>query len=238
MAGMKVDRRGREEGIRPAVWLFALISVGACALTLYLVAGASEIDEGPEVVAEDTDQGDDPYWTEHRRSRFESDLEREREYDPNLDPLLNAEYASPDGPDPQMDAMERWLGPQDGGVPMHFNPTYHRGAIADIEGLALEPGTQCDVRVLPVQTYRFSCLIRVMCDGLVLYPDPDQGAGYVECDIEDGQPVAAMDDGFTFADGDPTVSFDRRHMRVTISDEGPGVPHFRAEIDLVGPRRL
>jgi hypothetical protein len=137
-----------------------------------------------------------------------------------------------------MEAMERWLGPGDAGVPMHFNPTYARGQLSHIEGIALTPGTTCDIRVLPVQAYRFSCLIRVMCDGLVLYPDPDQGAGYVECDLEDGQPVAAIDDGFTFADGDPTVHFDRRGMRVTISDDGPGVPRFRAEIDLVGQRRL
>lgn len=231
-------RPEQREGIRPTIWLFALFCVGACALTLYLVAGASELEEPPpEAHAYDLD--DDPYWTERRRARFEESRGYDRPYDPNLDPRLNADrHASRDDADPQMQAMERWLGPVDGGVPMHFNPTYHRGAITDIEGIALEPGTQCDVRVLPVRTYRFSCMIRVMCDGLVLYPDPEQGAGYVECDVENGQPITAVDDGYTFADGDPTVSFDRRHMRVTISDDGPGVPNFHAEIDLVGPRRL
>jgi hypothetical protein len=136
-----------------------------------------------------------------------------------------------------MEAMERWLGPRDGGVPMHFTPTYEVGELAHIEGIALEPGTSCDVRVLPVQTNSFSCMIRVTCDGLVLYPDPDQNAGYVACDVENGQPMAAIDDGYTHADGDPTVRFDRRGLRVTVSDDGPGVPNFRAEIEL-RPRRM
>ncbi len=229
------SRGSEREQIRPTVWLFVGFIVGACVLALYLVIDLSDIDAGrPEVAT----AHEDPYWTDHRRHRWASRHERSQIYDPNTDPGLSAAYRDPDAPDPQVEAMERWLGPSDGGVPMHFNPTYEVGELAHVEGIAaLEPGTTCDIRVLPIQAYRFSCMIRVMCDGLVLYPDPDQGAGYVECDVEDGQPMAAIDDGYTHTDGDPTVRFDRRGLRVTVSDDGPGVPAFRAEIELQ-PRRL
>jgi hypothetical protein len=229
-------RRREEERIRPTVWLFVAFCVGACVLTLYLVADFSDVETGPEVVADYED-----HYEPERRSRrhhwSEPDPGGEAYYGHAADPRAVVDQRDPDAPDPQLDAMERWLGPRDGGVPMHFNPTYEVGEIAHIEGIALEPGTSCDVRVLPIETYSFSCLIRVTCDGLVLYPDPDQSAGYVECDVEDGQPMAAIDDGYTHADGDPTVSFDRRRLRVTVSDDGPGVPNFRAEIEL-RPRRM
>lgn len=218
--------------VRPVLWLLALLGVGVCALTVYLVVDASDIDRGPEVA-----RADDP------RSVHRGDVRRRwldapsshaaREYDPALDPTLIHE---PNGPDPQMAAMDRWVGPVDGGVPFHFNPTTSRGEITTIEGLPLQPGTACNVRILPIRTGGFSCMIRVMCDGLVLYPDPIQGAGYVACDVEDGRPTSAIDDGFTFADGDPTVHFNRDRRRVTVADDGPGVPHFRAEIELSGPQ--
>ncbi|MBW2463136.1 MAG: hypothetical protein JRH11_15910 [Deltaproteobacteria bacterium] len=225
--------QSEQEEVRPVVWLFALICVGACALTVYLVAGASDLDDGPEIVRVDQSNSVARGDTRRRWTADGPSSHGPRTYDPALDPAL---MHHTDEADPQMAAMDRWSGPVDGGVPFHFNPTTSRGEIATIEGLPLSPGTACNVRILPIRTGGFSCMIRVMCDGLVLYPDPSQGAGYVDCDVEDGRPTSAIDDGFTFADGDPTVHFDRQRHRVTISDDGPGVPHFRAEIELSGPR--
>lgn len=221
--------------VRPAVWLFALVCVGACALTVYLVAGASDIDHGPEVVRQDDRPTDRRRDDSQRWRQADPSSHSPRNYDPDLDPALIHED---DGPDPQMEAMDRWTGPADAGVALHFTPTTSRGQIASIEGLPLATGTECSVRVLPIQTYGFSCMIRVVCDGIVLYPDPEQGAGYVACDVENGRPTTAIDDGYTYADGDPTVHFDRHRRRVTISDDGPGVPHFRAEIELGRQRFL
>ena len=86
------------------------------------------------------------------------------------------------------------------------------------------------MRVLPVQTYAFNCLVRVMCEGRVLYPNPEQTAGYAPCEVEDGRPLRAVDDGHTAADGDPLVRVDVQAGTVTVEDRGDGVDAYRATL--------
>jgi hypothetical protein len=224
-----------EERIRPVVWLFVLASLLGAFGALYAIAAATR-GSGDEVAAESAR----PFW---ERGRGEHSTGRTRRVwngasfvgdEPAVGeaPTFEAATAA-DVRDPQVEAMERFMGPADGGVVPHFYPTYRTGRLASIRGdVPLPEGTSCEVRVLPVQTMQFSCLIRVMCDGVVLYPDPDQNAGYVECNLEGGAPATATDDGYSFADGDPTVAFDARAGSVSITDDGPGVPRFSAIVTL------
>lgn len=146
--------------------------------------------------------------------------------------------ADDDDYDPQMWAMRRSYRIQaDGGMPLPFPPSEHEASIVESEGeLGVASGASCEVRVLPVRTPRFNCLARVVCDGRVLYPNPEQTAGYVPCEIEDGEAVAAADDGHTALDGDPLIRFDLRNGTVTVEDRGDGVAPFRATLR-IGRRR-
>lgn len=111
--------------------------------------------------------------------------------------------------------------------------------LTSVEGdVPFQAGTSCEVRTLPVRAGRFNCLIRVMCDGMVVYPEARQQAGYVSCDVENGAAVRAVDDGITSADGDPTVHFDAESRRVVVTDDGPGVRAFRAELSLGPSERM
>jgi hypothetical protein len=134
--------------------------------------------------------------------------------------------------DPQMWAMHHSFHTDgDAGVAMPFSPIEHEARIVSHEGtLASSPNASCEVRVLPVEAGRFNCLVRVLCGGRVIYPDPDQTAGYAPCDVQDGQPVRAFDDGETSADGDPLVDLDLRAGTLTIEDRGNGVSPFRATL--------
>src|SRR5690606_2674085 len=131
--------------------------------------------------------------------------------------------ASPDDEpsDPQMAAMRRSFrldtDASTGSLP--FEPFQRRARIVDSEGaLPVSRNASCEVRVLPVQTYAFNCLVRVMCEGRVLYPNPEQTAGYAPCEVEDGRPLRAVDDGHTAADGDPLVRVDVQAGTVTVED--------------------
>ncbi len=135
-----------------------------------------------------------------------------------------AEHGPPRN-DPQMFAM--WLsyrnappGPGEE-PPLPFEPTAHRAELIDATGDLASSPTNCDVRVLPVTSGPFNCVVRVMCDGRVLYPNAQQTAGYVPCEIENGQPVRALDEGGTARDGDPIVDLDleRGTVRVEEYDE-------------------
>ncbi|HEY8429092.1 MAG TPA: hypothetical protein VIL20_11985 [Sandaracinaceae bacterium] len=135
--------------------------------------------------------------------------------------------------DPQMWAMRRSFGlSEDGGAAaLPFVPIEQEARIVDSDGeLGVSPDAACRVRVLPVRTQRFNCLARVVCDGRVLYPNPTQTAGYLPCDVEDGRPVRAVDDGHTALDGDPLFRLDLESGTVTVEDRGDGVSPFRATL--------
>jgi len=146
--------------------------------------------------------------------------------------------AGPPAADPQVAAYERsWqrfgdAGP--GGRAPDFSPVTHLGVLQSIEGDApVSEGARCEVRLLPVLSSLFNCVVRVACDDVVLYPDPDQQAGYAPCDVSDGVALRATDDGVTPEDGDPTVDVDVLGRRVRVQDRGPGVTPFSADIGLV-----
>jgi hypothetical protein len=137
--------------------------------------------------------------------------------------------------DPQMDAMRhsyRFEGDA-GGVALPFDPTNRGARVIDSDGaLPVAPNASCEVRVLPVEAGGFNCLVRVICDGRVLYPNPTQTAGYAPCEVENGQPISALDDGHTAADGDPLVRLDIRAGTVTVEDRGDGVDAYRATLQI------
>jgi hypothetical protein len=134
--------------------------------------------------------------------------------------------------DPQRTAMSRSFGRDgDAGAALPFAPVTRAARIVRHEGaLAVPPDAACEVRVLPVRSGRFNCLVRVLCGGEVLYPNPSQTAGYVPCTLEDGAPLAAEDRGHTALDGDPRVRLDLREGTVTVEDRGDGVAAFSATL--------
>jgi hypothetical protein len=141
--------------------------------------------------------------------------------------------------DPQVAAYERsWrrygdAGPGGGHAP-DFSPVTHLGVLRSVDGSApVSAGARCEVRLLPVLSSLFNCVVRVACDDVVLYPDEAQQAGYAPCDVSDGVAMRATDDGVTHEDGDPTVDVDVAGRRVRVQDHGPGVAPFSADIGLI-----
>jgi hypothetical protein len=137
--------------------------------------------------------------------------------------------------DPQLAAMWRSFhhrrDAESEAPPLPFEPLAHRAELVDAEGDVSASPQSCDVRVLPVSSGRFNCVVRVTCDGAVLYPNPSQNAGYVPCDIENGRPVRAVDDGRTDADGDPLVDLDLEGGTITVEDYGAdGQRRYRATL--------
>ena len=116
-----------------------------------------------------------------------------------------------------------------------FQPTAYRGHVLDADGDVAGQVESCAVRVLPVVSHAagFNCVIRVVCDGRTLYPNPTQSAGYVGCEVDSGRAVRAVDARGTSADGDPIVRFDSERNLVTVEDYDPrGGRQYRATIRL------
>lgn len=153
-----------------------------------------------------------------------------------LDPWLGPSAPRPDGPrhvtpsglgtyatgvahedDPQMQAFERsYTTAEDAGVRQPFSIAYHRGTLVSASGTAVRPGASCEVRVLPVQSYSFNCLVRVMCDDVVIYPDDALRAGYAPCEVQGSEAITAVDDSST--DGDREIDLDVRARSVVIEE--------------------
>ncbi len=192
-----------------------------------LVADELDADSVPDVEGEGEDG-----WRHHEWRDPGENAEQPPGPTPTRDGRIPSDNVDDEHYDPQMAAMRRSFRiEQDAGVPLPFNPTERRATLVSTTGTPPVSGNaSCDVRVLPVQTRDFNCLVRVVCDGHVLYPNPTQTAGYVPCEIEDGQPVSAVDDGHTAADGDPLIRLDLREHTVTIEDMGDGVAPFSATL--------
>ncbi|MBN8614282.1 MAG: hypothetical protein J0L92_27025 [Deltaproteobacteria bacterium] len=119
--------------------------------------------------------------------------------------------------DPQMAAFQRsYTTAEDAGVRQPFSIAYHRGTLVSASGVAVHPGASCEVRVLPVQSYAFNCLVRVTCDDVVIYPDDALRAGYAPCEIEGSEAVSAVDDSST--DGDREIDLDVRGRSVLVQE--------------------
>lgn len=100
-----------------------------------------------------------------------------------------------------------------------FRPTGRRGRITSSSGLDLPPDASCDVRVLPVaDSSGFNCLVRVVCGGVVVYPNRSQTAGYVACEVDERGPRSAQDSMPSVRDGDPSVTLDLASGTVQVGD--------------------
>jgi hypothetical protein len=135
--------------------------------------------------------------------------------------------------DPQMLAFEQsFRGDVDAGVPQPFSIAYHRGTLVSASGVrGVSPGASCEVRVLPVRSYEFNCLVRVTCDDVVIYPDDALRAGYAPCTIEGSEAVSAVDDSST--DGDREIDLDVRARSVVVQEhQGASTPSLHARVQL------
>jgi hypothetical protein len=225
--------------IRPSLWVLALVTVtGLGVLTWWLLTPSEGGPRADEQAALESGHrsgfGDS---SSSNGSRRRSLAANGSSGGPNLPwtPLRVGGWGVSDEPeDPQLLAMRRTLNmlPDAGGPAPPFHPVSTRARLTRVEGtLPVSAGASCEVRVLPVQTDAYNCLVRVMCEGVVIYPDNAQTAGYAPCDVRDGIPYAALDDGVTNADGDPTVSVNAETGQVTVSDDGPGVNRFAATLE-------
>ena len=191
-------------------------------------------DPAPSVVidpvADDSEPGEgEDAW---RRHRWQPEAE-------TIAPVPPEEGPSPGDPhdrdavyDPQTRAMQRAFGVEgDAGVPLPFEPTEHPAVLVSSEGAKpSDRAAGCDVRVLPVRTREFNCVVRVMCGGEVLYPNESQTAGYVPCELDGRRVLRATDEGTTGEDGDPALWLDLVRGTVRVEDRGEGVSPYRATL--------
>ena len=126
-----------------------------------------------------------------------------------------------DEDDPQMRAFRQsYRSETDAGISQPFSIVYHRGTLVSTSGVAgLSAGATCEVRVLPVTSYAFNCLLRVTCDGVVLYPDDALQAGYAPCEVEAGRVISAVDD--SSRDGDREIDINTRTRTVNVRETDP-----------------
>ena len=224
-------KRDGEGSRRMVVGLLALGMIGALAVGAWALSDAPEVR--PDAFAERSAQG---VGTErgHRGHGWVGSGARARGWSASADGGVAVV-------DPQMAAFERsWQRFGDAGVGSapgpEFSPTTHLGVLRAVEGsLPLAAGARCEVRLLPVLSSLFNCVIRVACDDVVLYPDSSQEAGYAPCSVSDGIAMSASDDGTTAQDGDPRLEVDVLGRRVHVSDEGPNSALRSAEIGLLRP---
>lgn len=123
--------------------------------------------------------------------------------------------------DPQLSSFRRAWSDES---PPPFEPVEQRAHVVRAHGIDIDPNEPCEVRVLPVRG-QFTCLVRVMCGERVVYPNPSESAGYLNCTLDEHGRVAGADTAPTTIDGDPEIRFDRDSGRVRISNldwNGPG----------------
>lgn len=243
-------------GVRPGIWVMAALFVSGVAFVLFQVSRFDAVESSRAAAAERAREPSGAR-ADRRSSRSaasaggggasaggggyqrhdwgrESELSRRIALGLPQPGFWRAPPASSEE-DPQLAAMWRsfhWQREADAEAPpLPFEPTAHRAELVHAEGDVAASPTSCDVRVLPVEASGFNCVVRVMCDGAVLYPNPSQNAGYVPCELEDGRPVRAVDDGQTDRDGDPLVDLDLVGGTVTVEDYAPdGSRRYRATL--------
>lgn len=133
--------------------------------------------------------------------------------------------------DPQMMAFERSFSTaEDAGVRQPFSIAYHRGTLVSASGVSVHPGASCEVRVLPVRSFEFNCLVRVTCDDVVIYPDDALRAGYAPCEIEGSEAISAIDESST--DGDREIDLDVRGRSVVVQERIGDDPIVSARVVL------
>lgn len=238
-----------DENIRPSLKLAAvLVILAAAALVAWVVSAPFdsdrtergggrtegdplawfEPDAGPGIAARRVGPsepvraddprvtGEEPEWTGEGRPR-----PRPRARDPQLERSLASLRHAPDAGLGLFDTMER------------------TGRVTSISGDApIGVGAMCSVRVLPVLTSRFNCMVRVICDGVLLYPDPSEDAGYVDCRVVDGVPATAHDHMATYQDTDPKVRIDMMQSKIEVGDDSPEGGTYLASISLDTRRPL
>lgn len=101
----------------------------------------------------------------------------------------------------------------DGGTPAPFAAVLATARVRTSDG-PTAAGSPCEVRVLPVARAGFNCVVRVLCAGDVLYPNASQTAGYLTCEVRDGQVRGAHDDAED--DGDPRLRLDLDARRAEV----------------------
>jgi hypothetical protein len=80
-------------------------------------------------------------------------------------------------------------------------------------------GDVCSVSVRPASGVRkTNCRVVVRCGETTLYGRV--GAGYAYCDVREGAPELATDEGETFEDGDPMLALNLAAGHLIVSDEG------------------
>lgn len=245
-------------GIRPSLWIAAAVVAGGVIAVIAAVNHDEPRDARAE--AERSEREDEPNRAssrsggdrrvaargssrrarsggayEHHDWSTESELSRRIALGLPQSGFWEQPYDQVREQDPQLAAMWRSFqdlrAPDSEAPPLPFEPIAHRAQLIDSEGEVASNPSSCDVRVLPVQTGQFNCVVRVTCDGTTLYPHDGQDAGYVPCDVENGRAVRALDDGGTDSDGDPLVDLDLAAGTVTVEDYAPdGQRRYRATL--------
>lgn len=197
--------------------LAVLVLAGAVALGVLLVASAFGHERERGAQRDDPAHGDPIVgvlapWT---GASTPSEATRTAGAQPAF--VIGAPASGPREDDPQMRAFERsYATADDAGVRQPFSIAYHRGTLVSASGTSVHPGARCEVRVLPVQSYDFNCLVRVTCDDVVIYPDDALRAGYAPCRIEGSEAVTAIDESST--DGDREIDLDVRSRSVLVEE--------------------
>lgn len=140
--------------------------------------------------------------------------------------------------DPQRDRMRRSFRVlADGGLEAPFDALRLPVRIESHEGtLPVSPTAACELRVLPLREPPFDCLVRVMCAGEVLYPNPSQTAGLNRC-VREGDRLTTIDDPVPAeVDGDPRIAVDLEAGTILVSTEGEPGQRFSARLRSLGDR--
>ena len=225
-------------------WPLVAAAIAALGLAALLLFGVGQLFARPDRLADRRADllgasADGPPLAPGRRTKrttWHGQAETPRASDPAVDRVV---ARAPDAPDPQLERSQATTGGVDGGVGS-FGVVAYRGHVASVQGDSpVRPGAACDVRVLPVASGGFNCLVRVICEGSLLYPNPDETAGYVSCTVDSGVgsgPTYAADQMPSGNDGDPRLTFDTSQQRVLVGDGGEGMRDYLATITLDAPR--
>lgn len=208
--------------MRPTVWLAAMAIVLACAAFAISIARWIERGGMVEVARDIAERATTEGSLEPRPRLAEADLDAGVSFAWPLD-IRTSE--SPDmHRDPQLAASQRSFGVEDAALPPPFHETWARGHLVSVSGAPeMQRGDECWVRVLPVMSGSFNCLVRITCDDVVVYPDAVEHAGYAPCDVDQGRVLAGRDESPTGRDGDPTLELDLRRGRVEVTDAVPAL---------------